>query len=178
MNGHLTIIYYSTTLLSSFCITSKDAISDQHDEFQQLVLAVVQMEVVPEGKVLQGEKFITSPLYYVLDEIVIILFMDLRWLQSLTTRQIFYWGIIASCCEKIPIAKEQFACVQLYGSAISCVGKIYNMYCKWKELPEEDKCLLSGDGFSQEITLIPSDNIRKYEFTVMYMYLLPVYSLE
>ena len=112
-----------------------------------------------------------------LNEIVITLCMDLQWLQSLTTRQIFYWGIIASCCEKIPIAKEQFACVQLYGSAISCVGKIYNLYCQWKELPE-DKCLLSGDGFPQEITLIPSYNIRKYEFIVMYMYLLPVYSLE
>ena len=131
------------------------------------------MEVVPERKVLQGEKFITSPLYYVLDEIVCILFTDLSWLQSLTTKQIFYWGIIASCCEKIPIAKEQFACVQLYGSTISCVGQIYNMYCQCKEL-QEDKCLLSGDGFPQEITLIPSDNIRKYEFTVMYMYLLPV----
>ena len=127
------------------------------------------MEVVPESKVLQEEKLTTSPLYIMLHEIVITLCMDLSWLQSLTTRQIFYWGIIASCYEKIPITEEQFEWVQLYKYVIICVGKIYNLCCEYKKL-QKDKCLLSADGFPQEITLLPSDNIRKYEFTVMYMY--------
>ena len=157
------------SIFLSFSATSKDAISNQHDEFQQLVLAVVQMEVIPESNVLQEEKLTTCPLYIMLREIVITLCVDLNWLQSLTTKQIFYWGIIASCCEKIPIAKEQFEWVQLYEYVISCVGKIYNLCCKDKEL-QEDKCLLSADGFPQKIALLPSDDIRKYEFTVMYMY--------
>ena len=151
------VLLHHGTLLLSF---SKDAISDQHDEFQQLVLAVVQREVVPEREVLQKEKLTASPLCNVLHEIVITLYKDLSWLQSLTTKQNFYWGIIASCCEKIPIAKQQFEWVQLYEYVISCVGMIYNMYCKCEQL-EEGKCLLSADGFPQEITLLPSD-IRKY----------------
>ena len=159
-------MYYSTTLLTSF---SKDAISDQHDEFQQLVLTIIQMEMVPESKVLQEEKFTTSLLCTVLQEIVTMLGRDISWLQFLTTKQNFCWGIIASCYEKITITKEQFEWVQLYESLITCVGEIYHLCYNNKQLQEE-KCLLSADGFPQEITLIPSDNIRKYELTVNVYY--------
>ena len=155
-------MYYSTTLLPSF---SKDAISDQQDEFQQLVLTVIQMEMVPERKVLQEEKFTTSPLYTVLREIVTMLGRDISWLQSTTTKQKFWWGIIASCYEKIAITKEQFEWVQLYESVITCVGEIYCLCYNNKQLQGE-KCLLSADGFPQEIALIPSANIKKYELPV------------
>ena len=152
----------NVTLLPSF---SKDAISDQHDEFQQLVLTVIQMEMVPERKVLQEEKFTTSPLYTVLREIVTMLGRDISWLQSITTKRNFCWGIIASCCEKIAITKEQFEWVQLYESVITCVGEIYCLCYNNKQLQGE-KCLLSADGFPQEIALIPSANIKKYELPV------------
>ena len=155
-------MYYSTTLLPSF---SKDAISDQQDEFQQLVLTVIQMEMVPESKGLQEEKFTTSPLYTVLREIVTMLGRDISWLQSLTTKQNFCWGIIASCYEKIAITKEQFEWVQLYESVITCVGEIYHLCYHYEQLQEE-KCLLSADGFPQEIAPIPSANIKKYEYPV------------
>ena len=171
-----TLLPNNNVLLHHCTSFFKDAISDQHDVFQQLVLTVIQMEIVPERKSLQEEKFSSSPLYSVLWEIVIMLGRDISWLQSLTTKQNFCWGIIASCYEKIPITKQQFEWVQLYESVIACVGGIYYSCYNYKQLQEE-KCLLSADGFPQEITVIPSDNIRKYEFTLMYI-ILPVYSFE
>lgn len=135
------------------------------------------MEMVPERKVLQEENFTTSPLYTVLWEIVTMLGRDISWLQSLTTKQNFCWGIIASCYEKIPITNEQFEWVQLYESVITCVGGIYYSCYNYKQL-QEKKCLLFADGFPRDHT-IPSDIIRKYELTLLcILLLLPVYSFE
>ena len=144
-------------------LPSQGVISDKRDEFQQLVLEVVQREVVPEFKDLQGEKSISSrPLDSMLHETVAKLCNDLSWMQALTTKQQFCWGIIASCCGKIPINKEHFGWVHLYGSVVRRLGCIYNSYCKGNKLPE-DKCLLSADGFPKEIAHSPSESIRKYD---------------
>ena len=142
------------------------AISDQRDEFQQLVLAVVQREVVPEFKALQGQKSMSSgPLDSVLHETITALCSDLTWMQALTTKQQLRWGIVASCCGKILITKEHLDWVHLYEFAIECLGSIYNSYCKRKKL-QEDRCLLSADGLPKEIAHSPSESIKKYEHTV------------
>ena len=142
--------------------SSQAAISDRRDEFQQLVLGVVQREVVPEIKALQGEKTISSPMYGVLHVTVTTLCKDLSWLQALTTKQRFCWGIIASCCGKIPVAKEQFDWIHSYKFLITHLGYIYTSYCAGKKLPEQ-KCLLSAESFPQEIAHSPSEDIKKYE---------------
>ena len=90
---------------------------------------------------------------------------DLSWLQTLTTRQSFYWGIIATCCEKIPITEKHFDWVYLYESAIRNLGLIYNSYCKEKEL-RPDKCLLSTDGFPQ--LSAHSKHIIKYDLNILH----------
>ena len=117
--------------------------------------------MVPEIKVLQGEKNISSPYYGVLDVTVTTLCRDLSWLQTLTTKQRFCWGIIASYCRKIPIAKEQFDWVHSYKYLITHLGYIYSSYCAGKKLSEE-KCLLSAEGFPNEIVHSPSEDIRRY----------------
>ena len=146
----------SHSQLYTTSLHSQGAISDQCYEFQQLILAVVQRQVVPDFKALQRQQFISSsPLYSVLQNLVAILSQDLSWLQALNTKQNFRWGIIASCCEKIPISEKRLEWVHLYEPAIVCLGGIYNSYFKWKELPV-NKCLLKHS---------PSDNIEKYELT-------------
>lgn len=123
--------------------------------------------MIPDLKALQDNEFgSNSPLYSVLDEIVTTLCSDLGWLRVPTTKQNFRWGIIASCCEKIPITKKKIDWVHTYECVMTCLGKIYNSYFKGKELPEE-KCLLSADEFPEEITQSPSDHIRKYECTIL-----------
>lgn len=143
------------------------AISDQQDEFQQLVLAVVQRGVIPDIKALQGEEFVSSSsLYSMLHLTVTILCKDLSWLQALSMKQQFCWGIIASCCAKIPISEKHLEWVLLYESVITCLSRIYNLYCTWKELPK-DKCLLSADEYPQET--VHSEDIKKYDATTCIM---------
>ena len=121
---------------------------------------VVQREVVPKVKALQGQKSISSDkLYLVLQQMVTMLSQDLSWMQALTAKQTFCWSIVASCCVKIPVTVDQF---HLYGCIMACLGCIYNSYCNGKNLPE-DKCMLFAEEVSQEIT-----NVRKYEYTAVF----------
>ena len=138
------------------------AISDQQDEFQQLVLSVIQREVIPGVKALQENFIFSCPLYSVIRVIVTTLSQDHSWLQSLSLKQEFHWGIIASCCEKIPITGKHFEWVHLFKSVVMRLCHVYSSYCHGKGLPE-DKCLLSAKNFPQEIT--HSEHIKKYELT-------------
>ena len=109
--------------------------------------------------VLEGEKFISSP---VLQDMVTMLSQDLSWLQSLTPKQSFCWGIVASCCEKIPVTMRQIGWVHSYNFVITLLGHIYNFYCKGKNLPENES-LLSANNLPDEIAHSPSDSIRRYD---------------
>lgn len=109
--------------------------------------------------VLEGEKFISSP---VLQDMVTMLSQDLSWLQSLTAKQSFCWGIVASCCEKIPVTKRQIGWVHSYNLVITHLGHIYNFYCKGKNLLENES-LLSANNLPDEIAHSPSDGIRRYD---------------
>ena len=155
-------------LYITFYSTCQKASSEQWDKFQPLVLAVIQKEVIPELRSLQGQNFLSSPqLKSLLDWIVTTLCEDpASSLQALTAKQQFCWGIVACCCGKIPIAKDQLEWVDLYGFIIQHLGSIYSSYCKRKKLPK-DKLLLSAESLPHEITHSTSENIRKYEPTVM-----------
>ena len=161
--------------------TSQGAILDCHDEFQQLILQAVQREVVSEFKNLQGEKTISTPLYSVLHVVVTTLCKNFSWLKAITPKQQFCWGIVASCCEKIPVLKDRLDWVNLYNYLITHLGYIYKSYCAWKKLSEEthlgyiyksycawkklpeEKCLRLLEGLPEEIAHSPSEDIRKYE---------------
>ena len=139
----------------------QDAITGQRDEFQQLVLMVIEKEVVSDFQTPQEESFSSSPVYSVLKLMVTTLCKDFTQLQAPSTKQQFCWGIITSCCGKIPITKEHFMWAYLYNSAIKCLAGIHNSYCKLEEKT------IAAEGYSQVITHSSSDNIRKYEPTVM-----------
>lgn len=139
----------------------QSVISEDRDEFQQLVLAVVQKEVIPELKDLQGAESVSNAtLHSVLREMVSTLWKDLSWLQALTTKQQFYWGIVASCCGKIPITAKQLDWVHTYGFFIKQLGYMYTAYCREKKLTPK-QCFLSADALPQEIVDSPSEDIRK-----------------
>ena len=100
-------------------------------------------------------------MYSVLQLIVTTLCKDFSWLQALSIKQQFCWSIVTSCCGKILITKEHF---YLYNSAITCLAGVCNSYCKWKGKIRHP---FSTEGYPQDIAHGPSDNIRKYEPTVM-----------
>ena len=135
----------------------QDAISNKRDEFQLLILMVVEKEVVPDFQTLQEESIYTSPMYSALHLIVTTLCTDFTWLQAPSIKQKFCWSIVTSCCDKIPITKEHFIWAYLYNTAITCLAGIY---CNSKGKPK------FAEGCSQDIAHGSSD-IRKYESIVM-----------
>ena len=162
------------------------AISEQRDEFQQLLLSVLQkvglwqsaavtrwvgiavrtvsflplQEVVPEIKALQGSKAVVdNNLLVVLNIVVDTLCQDLSWLQALTTRQRFCWGIVACCCSKIPISSDHFEWTHTFSYIISQLGHIFHAYCSSKDLPEDERVLSSKP--LQDILHSPSEDIKR-----------------
>ena len=107
------------------------------------MLTVVQKEVVPEFKTLQGEEALSSStLKDILTKSVTKLCKKLDWLTSLTPKQCFCWGIVATCCTKIPIKADSFSWIHDYEFLIHRLCHIYKAYCNGKAIRgEEDKVL-------------------------------------
>ena len=135
------------------------SITEERDEFQQIVLSVVQKEVVPEFKTLQGKEALTSTmLNEVLKISVTELCRNLSWLTSLTAKQGFCWGIVATCCAKITLTADSFDWVHDYQFLISQLGHVYKAYCNGEGIRGEDEKLLK-DQLPPNITFY--DDIRK-----------------
>ena len=117
-------------------------------------------EVVPEIKALQGSKAVAdNNLHPVLHFAVNTLRKDLTWLQALTTRQRFCWGIVANCCSKIPISSDQFDWADSYSYVISQLGQIFYSYCSSKQLPEDERVLSNKP--PEDVHLSPGEDIKR-----------------
>ena len=124
----------------------QESISNERDEFQGLVLAVLQKEVVPEFKMLQGEVSIPdTTVRNVLTKSVTELCRNLNWLTSLTPKQGFCWGIVATCSAKIPVRVDSLLWLQDYDYLINQLCHIYKAYCNGLELRGEDERRLKDE---------------------------------
>jgi len=149
-------IYIYFILIIQRSISEKQ---DEFHEFQHIVLSVVQTEVVPEFKTLQGRDALTnSTLNEVLQISIAELCTNLSWLTSLTAKQGFCWGIVATCCAKITLTADSFDWFHDYQFLISQLGHVYKTYCNGEGIRGEDEKLLK-DQLPPNITFY--DDIRK-----------------
>lgn len=118
-------------------------------------------EVVPEFRALQGsqETDLNPDLLSVAQLTINTLIKDLSWLQALTTKQRFCWGIVGSLCAKIPISSDQFEWVLSYSYLITQLGFIYNAYCTGMRLAENERMLT--EHLPVGIQNGPSEDIRR-----------------
>lgn len=130
------------------------SISEEQDDFQQLILGVLQKEFIPESKVLHNiDKAAGTNFQVVLQGAVNTLCKDLTWTRSLTMKQKFCWGLVAACCSKIKISREDLDWVHSYGKLLQLVGYVFNVYCSGRklmgiiieQLPQEIETSLSED---------------------------------
>ena len=92
--------------------------SDQRNEFQLLVLNMLCVELVPEP--LRGRK-VDVKFKALLLKSVSLLNQDLcrlGRLTSISTKQEFCWGVLATCCSKIIISKDNLYWVEDYSALI------------------------------------------------------------
>lgn len=117
---------------------------------------------MPEFKTLQkGDSPANQSLQKVLHLTVDTLALkgDLSWLQDLNTKQRFCWGIVATCCSKVPISIKDFEWIHTYSHLTSKLGLIYRAYCEGKQLPMEARLL--SDQLPLDIERSPSEDIRR-----------------
>ena len=151
---------YTCTYACTHTQHTQTSISEQRDEFQQLILNVLQREVIPEFKVLKDiDSDAAENFRFVLQEAVGHLCKDLDWLQALTTKQKFCWGIVAACCSKIFVSIENFEWVHSYDKVMVKLGRIYFTYCNGKKLADEKKIITAG--LPSDIQHNPSPDVKK-----------------
>ena len=127
---------------------------------------MLHKEVIPEFEVLQavstdGEE---GSNFQLLEEAVYTLVKDLTWLKELTTKQKFCWSLVAACCSKINIGRENLDWVHSYDKVLKKVGYIYTVYCNGRKLTES-QCVII-EQLPEEIAKHPNKDIKRYDFVL------------
>ena len=88
------------------------------------------------------------------------------WSPSLSARQSFCWGLVASCCSHIHITKENLYRLKNYSYVISELSKIFNAYCTRKKLAsKQTECLIVQD-LPEDISGHSSNDVKRYLIVV------------
>ena len=126
------------------------------------MLDVLKKEVVPEFKVLQGEKSLpNSTVTAIITKSVTVLCQNLNWLSDLTPKQGFCWGIVATCCSKVPVRMESLLWVQDFDYLINQLCHVYKAYCIGQGMRGEE-----GRRLKEELPpeIRHNDDIRTYVY--------------
>lgn len=96
-----------------------------------------------------------------LSEVVRLLKNDLGWATSLSVKQRFCWGILATCCSKIAISSENFDWAHYYSTIIGQLnlGLVYYTYCTGNKLAPEQRIIASK--LPEKIERHPSPDVRR-----------------
>ena len=119
------------------------------NNFQLLVLDVLQDDVVPELKITDAK--------IVLQESIPFLQATFPNQTSLSTKQRFSFAILSACCSKIIISTKKFRWAQHYGELQ--LGQVFETYCKWKQLPEVE-CVMATK-LHEEVQTYSSEDVLK-----------------
>ena len=132
-NVNHTHAHNSLSTPSFVCI--QDSISDERDEFQGLVLAVLQEEIVPKFKIVRGIQPLSAIVKDILKKSVTELCSNLNWLTSISSKQGFYWRIVATLTSQIPVTVDSFGWIHDYDYLINQLCNIYKCCCNGQMIP-------------------------------------------
>ena len=99
--------------------------------------------MIPEFKVLQGEESLPdATVMNIVTRSVTELCKNLGWLTSVSPKQGFCWGIVATCCSKIPVRRDSLEWIQDYDYLINQLCHVYKAFCTGQGMrAEEDRRL-------------------------------------
>ena len=118
-------------------------------------------EIIPELNSLQGTgKEINPQLENILTSSVNTLRQNVSWFASLSPRQMFCWGVVATTCGKFPVKAKNIKWVHHLKVVIQTLGMIFNTYCKYHKL-DDHQCLLSKH-MPKEVNDCSWDDVRNY----------------
>ncbi len=78
-------------------------------------------------------------------------------LHDLSSKLTFCWGVVGSCCLKMPLT-ENLEWLSIYYSLIDQLGRIYSVY-QSKQEDAETKSILTEDSMSTEVTQCTDEGV-------------------
>ena len=104
----------------------------------------------------------TSSLRTLLDKCVKSICQNLDSINDPSLRLEFCWGVVGSCCTKMPVT-ESLEWINLYYHVIDQLGKIYSVYKQRMASVGEDTCsVLDGETMPVEISSSTCDGVKKF----------------
>ena len=132
-NVLVSVIFHMCISLYTY-IHMQNSISDYKNGFQLLVLNVLHHDVLP------GLRIVDIDAKSILEVSVKILMTSFPQ-QTTSTKELFCFAILNTCCSKITISADNFHWAQHYAELQ--LGKVFETYCKWNSLSDE-KCIMAA----------------------------------
>ena len=82
---------------------------------------------------------------------------NISWFASLSPIQRFYWGVVATGCEKVTITETNLEWVHHFQYLVTQLSRIFNTYCNSRKL-HDHQCLL----MPEEVDECPWVDVQKY----------------
>ena len=116
-------------------------------------------ELIPETSVLMEELMGEQSLRFLIDHSVTTICNGIGSLNDISSRTSFCWGVLASCCSRIPVS-DTFEWVRLFTYAIDQLGRVYGMYCELHQLSENGIALFE-DSLPSDVAETPCDEVKQ-----------------
>ncbi len=114
--------------------------------------------MIPEYLAPHGS--VTQPLRNLLDKCVKAICNNLDSLSDLSSRLEFCWGVVGSCCDKMPVT-ESLEWAKAYYHIIDQLGKIYSVFTQ-AQAQEETKSVLNDETMPRDISQSTSEGVKKF----------------
>lgn len=139
----------------SLAPSTQTTLPDRRDGFQQLVLDVLSYEMVPD---ITANQNVDSCFKTLLSDAVNCLEKSLGRISSgsLSMKDKFYWGILATCCSKITISTENFDWAENYTKDLK-LGVVFSTY--YTQKLHDDQYTFTS--LPDEIRLHPCGDLRR-----------------
>lgn len=99
--------------------------------------------LIPETSVLKDELMGGNSIKFLIDHCVTTICKRIGSFVDISSRSSFCWGVVASCCSRIPIS-DTFEWVHLFPFVIDQLGRVYGMYCEFHNLNEKGFVLVDN----------------------------------
>ena len=110
----------------------QETILREGDEFTLYILDIICQEFIAHS--IAARQWNPNS---VLKHCVAYLCKDLGWLQALSAKQAFCWGLVTPYCSRIHVVPDHFEWLHTYIYVITELSKIFITYCTTKEVSED-----------------------------------------
>lgn len=102
----------------------------------------------------------TQPLRLLLDKCVKTICQNLDSFSDLSSRLDFCWGVVGSCCAKMPVS-ESLEWAKSYYHVIDQLGKIYSVYCQ-RQAGEDTRSVLNEETMPLDVANSSCEGVKMF----------------